>query len=473
MPNKKVLTTFGLVMINVALICSLRGLPLMAEYGTSIVFFLLLAVVLFLIPSSLVSAELATGWPKRGGIYVWIKEAFGPKWGFVATWLQWSQNLVFYPTALAATAATVAYLIGSPDLANNPYYTIMVIIVVYWGATFWNFKGLKASSALTNIGTISGVIVPFIVIIITAIVWLLTGNPSEISFNLQSFIPEFNTQNIVFFSGIILFFAGIEVSATHAQDVDNPQKDYPKAIFISAIIIVSIFMLGALAIAIILPKDEISLTAGIMQTFLKVYSQFGLNWIVPVLALLAAPGMIAQVSTWIAGPSKSLLRTADDGSLPKFFQHTNKNNIQTNILIVQGIVVSIISMVFLFMPSVSSSFWILSALAVQLYLIVYILMFISAIKLKYSRDYVHREFQVPGGKLGMWIVAGVGVLTAIFAIGIGFVPPQHMEGSGLTFYHLFLAVSMILMCMIPVIVYYFRKPDWKPKIKEREVINVK
>lgn len=473
MSKKKVLTMFGLVMINVALICSLRGLPLMAEYGTSIVFFLLLAVILFLIPTSLVSAELATGWPKRGGIYVWVKEALGSKWGFVATWLQWTQNLVFYPTALAATAATVAYLFNDPALAENPYFTMFMIFIIYWGATLWNFKGLKASSAFTNIGTISGVIIPFIIIIITAIIWLVSGNPSQISFDLKSFIPTFNTQNIVFFSGIILFFAGIEVSATHAQEVENPQKDYPKATFISAIIIISIFLLGALSIAIILPANEISLTAGIMQTFMKVYSQFGLKWLIPILALLAAPGMVAQVSTWIAGPSKSLLQTATEGSLPKFFQHTNKNGIQTNILIVQGIVVSLISLVFLFMPSVSSSFWILSALAVQLYLIVYILMFISAIRLKYTRGYVYRAFNVPGGKIGMWLVAGIGILTALFAIGVGFIPPQHLESGALTTYHLFLALSMITMCAIPLIIYHFRKPSWKPTQKEREVLNVK
>ena len=214
MSKKKVLTMFGLVMINVSLICSLRGLPMMAEYGTSIVFFLLMAVIVFLIPSSLVSAELATAWPKKGGIYVWVKEALGQKWGFTATWLQWAQNLIFYPTALAATAAVLAYLFDKPELANNPYFTMFVILAIYWGATFWNFRGLKASAKLTTIGTISGVIIPFIIIVVSAIAWIMSGNPSEINFTWQSFVPQFNVQNIVFFSGIILFFAGMEVSAT-------------------------------------------------------------------------------------------------------------------------------------------------------------------------------------------------------------------------------------------------------------------
>ncbi len=473
MSKKKVLTMFGIVMINVALICSLRGLPMMAEYGTSIVFFLLLAVLLFLVPSSLVSAELATGWPKRGGIYVWVKEALGQKWGFTATWLQWAQNLVFYPTALAATAAVIAYLFNDPVLADNPYFTMFIILFIYWGATFWNFRGLKASAALTKIGTISGVIIPFGIIVITAIVWVATGHPSEISFDWQSFVPTFNTQNIVFFSGLILFFAGMEVSATHAQEVENPQKDYPKAILISAIIIIAIFMLGALSIAVILPAEEISLTAGIMQTFMKVYTALGLKWLVPILALFAAPGMVAQVSTWIAGPSKSLLSTADEGNLPKFFQRINKNGVQVNILYFQGVIVTLVSMVFLFMPSVSSSFWILSALTVQLYLVMYILMFISAIRLRYTRAYVERAFKVPGGNAGMWIVAGVGLLTAIFAIGIGFVPPQPLDGRGLTMYHIFLATGIIVMCSIPLIIYHFRKSSWKPTQKEREVLNVK
>jgi amino acid transporter len=232
-------------------------------------------------------------------------------------------------------------------------------------------------------------------------------------------------------------------------------------------------MLGALSIAVILPAEEISLTAGIMQTFMKVYTALGLKWLVPILALLAAPGMIAQVSTWIAGPSKSLLRTADEGNLPKFFQKTNKNGVQTNILYTQGAIVTLVSMVFLFMPSVSSSFWILSALTVQLYLIMYILMFISAIRLRYTRAYVQRAFKVPGGNAGMWIVAGVGLIAAVFAILVGFIPPQPLDGRGLTMYHIFLATGMIVMSAIPLIIYHFRKPSWKPTQKEREVLNVK
>ncbi len=470
--KKAVISVFALIMINVSLICSLRGLPMMAEYGTQIIFFLIIAAILFLVPSGLVSAELATAWPKKGGVYAWVKEALGEKWGFMAIWLQWAQNLIFYPTALAATAAVLAYLFNKPELANSAYFTLAIIIIVYWGATFLNFKGLKTSAKFTSFGTISGIIIPGIVLFVGAAVWVLLGNPSQISFTWEAMKPDFsNIQNIVFFSGLLLFFAGMEVSGAHAAEVENPQKNYPKAIFISSIIIITIFLLGALAIAVVIPAKEISLTAGIMQTFMTIFGKFGMKWMVPIIALLAAPGMIAQVSTWIAGPSKALLATADDGNLPKFFQHTNKNGIQTHILIIQGSIVTLVSLVFLFMPSVSSSFWILSALTVQLYLVMYLLMFISAIKLKYTRAYVHRTFKVPGGNIGMWIVAGVGILASIFAFTVGFIPPVSISASGLVIYRAFLGVGILIMCGAPLVIYHFRKPSWKPKERKKEVVN--
>lgn len=461
----KVLGVFSLAMINVALICSLRGLPMMAEYGLSIVFFLLVAVVVFLIPVSFVSAELATGWPKRGGIYAWVRQAFGEKWGFVTICLQWLQNLVFYPTALAATAAVIAYLIN-PELANNKFYTLGVIWVVYWAAILINFKGMKISGMVSTIGTMLGIILPGAVLFILALVWLVTGQHSQITFSVSGLVPNLdNIKNIVFLTGMFLFFAGMEVSGVHAMEVENPQKDYPKAIFISALIVTIIFLLGSLAIAIILPKSEISLTAGIMQTYAAVFNQFNLSWLIPVIAILAAPGMIVQVSSWIAGPSRGLLATAQNGDLPPFFQHMNKNHMPTNIMIVQGIVVSVISLIFLFMPSVSSSFWILTDLAALLYLAVYVIMFLAAIRLKYSEPNTPRPYKVPGGNAGMWFFAGMGIIACVAAFFLGFIPPAQLQTGDMVLYETFLSVGFILIFIIPFLMFHYRKPSWKKKIE--------
>ena len=110
-------------MMNLAVICSLRGMPMMAEEGFSLVFYYLLTVVVFLVPVSLVSAELATGWPPHGpgGVYIWVKEAFGERWAFLAIWLQWISNVIWFPTVLSFIAGTIAYIFD-PRLAENKLY---------------------------------------------------------------------------------------------------------------------------------------------------------------------------------------------------------------------------------------------------------------------------------------------------------------------------------------------------------------
>ncbi|MFC1721854.1 amino acid permease [Patescibacteria group bacterium] len=469
--NAKILGVFALAMINVSLICSLRGLPTMAEYGMQIVFFLGITVLVFLLPVSFVSAELAAAWPKRGGIYSWVKEAFGERWGFITQVLQWVQNLVFYPTALAATAAVIAYLFN-PALAENPLYNLIVIIVIYWAAIFVNLRGMKTSSRIATVGTILGIIIPGAILVILGFLWVLSGQELAIPITLGSLVPDLgNVNNIIFLSGLFLFFAGMEVSGVHAKEVKNPQKDYPKAIFISAIIVTIIFLLGALSIAFIIPASEISLTAGIMQTYQTVLAKFNLLWLLPVIVLLAAPGMIVQVSSWIAGPSRGLLVTAKNGDLPPFLQKINKHGMPINIMLVQGVLVTVIALVFLVSPSVSSSFWILTALAALLYLTVYLIMFAAAIKLRKSRPDVPRPYKVPGGKYGMWIFAGIGIVACVFAMAFGLFPPHGLK-TGSTFgYILFLIIGFIVMFGIPLVIWHFRKPSWKPKVKFSESIE--
>ncbi len=461
----KFLGVFALAMINVSLICSLRGLPTMAEYGLTVVFFLLVSIILFLIPVSLVSAELATGWPKQGGIYRWVKEAFGEKWGFAAIVLQWVQNLVFYPTALAATAAVIAYMFN-PALASNKYYTLAVIIVVYWLALIINLRGMKISGKITSIGTLLGIIFPGVILIVLGMVWVFSGQDLAIPITAKGFIPNLlDLDNYILLTGMFLFFAGMEVSGVHAKEVKNPTKDYPKAIFSSGIIVAGIFLLGSLAIALIIPASEISLTAGIMQTYTAVLDKFSIGWVVPLIAILAAPGMIVQVSSWIAGPSRGLLVTAEQGDLPPFFHKMNKNNMPVNIMIVQGVLVSIISLIFILMPSVSSSFWILTALAAILYLTVYVIMFAAAIKLKYSKPNVPRPYAVPGGKIGMWIVAGIGILACLSAIFFGFFPPSQLSTGDIGRYEGFLIIGFLVLASIPFVIYAFKKDSWKKKIR--------
>ena len=461
-PNRRVLTVLTLALINVAAVMNLGQLSVLAEYGLAAIFFVALAALVFFIPVSLTSAELATGWPKTGGVYAWVKEAFGQRMGFLAIWLQWIENVIWYPTILSFIAATIAFIFN-PELASNTLYTLAVILIIAWGVTLLNFRGMKLSGQISSFGAVAGMMFPAALVILLGIIWLLTGSPVQIDLSPQAMIPDLSSfASIVFFAGVILSLAGMEMSAVHAQEVENPQRDYPRAILLSAVVILAVFTLGSLAIAMVVPQSEIVLTAGIMEAFTAFFTAYNIQWLIPFMALLIGVGSIGMVSTWIVGPSKGLLATANDGDLPPFFQKTNKEGMPVNLLITQAAIITLLALVFVFMPNVSSSYWILTALTVQLYLLMYILMFAAAIKLRYSKPNVKRAYTIPGGKLGIWLVAGIGILGAIFAFGIGFIPPAQISTGSTTFFHAFMIAGIVLTCIVPFIVRHFRKPSWAP-----------
>lgn len=467
--NKRVLGVFTLTMINVCAIQSLRNLPLMAEIGLASVFFYIIAGCFFFVPCALVSAELATGWPSTGGVYTWVKEAYDDRMGFVAIWLQWIENVIWYPTVLSFTAATIAYLFD-PELANNKLYILAMILSVYWICTIIDSLGMKISGFFSSVGVIIGTIMPAIVIIILGIIWILNDNPLQIQFNFRDIFPDIsNIQNIVFLVGVKLALSGMEMSAVHAKEVRNPQRDYPRAIFLSALIILATSIFGSLAISIVVPKNEISLVAGIMQAFSAFFAAYNVSWMTPIAAALIAFGAIATVSTWIVGPSKGLFQTSHEGHLPPFFHKRNRFGMPIMIMLTQGLIVSFLSFAFLFMPSVSSTYWLLVDLTAILYLIMYVVMFMSAIKLRYLKPKVKRAYRVPGGKTwGMNIVAGVGIISSLFAIVVGFIPPANLDPAFYFRFELSLIIGVLVMVLLPLIIYANQKDHWKIEVLKED-----
>ena len=456
------ITPLMFAMITISLMVTLRGLPMLARYGLSSIFFYGFSTIFFLIPVALIAAEMATTFPEEGGIFLWVSKAFGDKWGFVATFLQCVPIIIWYPTALSFISASLAYIFF-PALAENKYYIFFMILAIYWGATFLNFKGLKVSGWISSFLAGLGTLFPALVIVLFGIFWLIKGHPSHISFTAKDVIPDLsNVQNIVFLAGALLLFAGIEISAVHVKQMERPKTGYPKAILLAVVAILAVSFLGTLAISIVVPKEEISLVSGVLQAFSEFFQKFNLSFLVPVIAFLIALGPMGQILAMILGPTKALLASANRGDLPPFFKKTNENNIPVNILITQGIIVTIFSFVFFFMPTVSSSFWILSVLVIQLYLIMYVFFYTAAIKLRYKYPKEKRPYKVPGGKYGIWIAALIGLISGAFVFFISFFPPPELPKEDHFFFISFLIIGIIVVSTIPLIIYRF-KNRWAKK----------
>jgi len=458
--TRRVLNVFILAMLNVSIMLSLRTLPIVAELGLSSLFFFLIVGVFFLLPCALVSAELATGWPKSGGIYVWVREALGDRLGFFSIWMQWVHNVAWYPVILSFIAATLAY-ITYPELAENKFYILTVILVSFWGMTLLNYAGIKISSRASSIGVIAGTILPGIFIIVLGAFWIFSDRPNALTFSSEKLLPNLESLNsLVFLAGLFLAFAGLEVSASLAGEVKNPQKNYPRAIVLAAFITFFVLILGSLSIACILPPNEISLVAGLMEALERFLPSFGLSSFLPFLGTLLILGALAEVNSWLISPIKGLHATSLHGNLPPLFQKLNSHGTPTHLLFFQAIVVSFAALVFLFMPNTSSGFWILTVLSAQSYLIMYIMMFISAIRLRYSKPHVPRVYKIPFPHKGIWVVSFMGIAASIFTITLGFVPPPHLDVGSPIFYKAFLAIGLFIMCAVPLIIYQLKKPSW-------------
>lgn len=456
-PKQKVLSVFSLVMINVIAVDSLRSLAISAEYGFSLICFYLIGAIAFFVPIAIVAAELATGWPKIGGLYVWVREAFGQRWGLVAIWLQWIYNVVWFPTVLSFIAATLAYLVD-PALANSKVYMLSVVLISFWVATLANCFGMKISAFISTLGAVVGTIIPMVFIMALGAIWLFSGSPSQVEFTWTAFWPDVRSVNhLAYFVAVLFGLLGMEMSAVHAEDVKDPQRDYPRALLYSGAIILTTLMFASLAIAIVIPQPQISLVTGLIDAFQIFFTRFHMTWMIPIIAVLIILGGLSGVSAWIIGPTKGLLAAAEDGCLPQIFRYTTDKGAPIALLMMQGIIFSVLCSIFLLMPSINSAYWILSALTAQLAMLVYLFMFGAGIKLRYNHPEVRRSYRVPGGKLGMWIVGITGSLTCLFAIGVGFFPPPGL-GVGLMFnYEAILVGGIIIFCAMPLLLYRVEK----------------
>ena len=420
------LGVFTLAIMNVTAVVSLRGLPAEAVYGMSSAFYYLFAAIVFLIPTSLVAAELAAMFQdKQGGVFRWVGEAYGKKLGFLAIWVQWIESTIWYPTVLTSGAVSIAFIgmndVHDMSLANNKYYSLVVVLIIYWLATFISMKGMSWVGKVAKVGGLVGTIIPAALLIILGIIYLATGGHSNLDFH-SSFFPDLtNFDNVVLAASIFLFYAGMEMGGIHVKDVNNPSKNYPKAVFIGAAITVIIFVLGTFSLGIIIPAKDISLTQSLLVGFDNYFHYIRASWLSPIIAIALAFGVLAGVLTWVAGPSKGIFAVGKAGYMPPFFQKTNKLGVQKNILYVQGGAVTVLSLLFVVMPSVQSFYQILSQLTVVLYLIMYMLMFSGAIVLRYKMKKLNRPFRI--GKNGnglMWLIGGLGFCGSLLAFVLSY-----------------------------------------------------
>lgn len=444
--NKKI-GLFVLTMFIVGSIDSLRNMPSNAMFGAPLIFFFIVASITFLLPIALISAELTSYHPEKNGIYQWIHEAFGEKVAFMGIWLQWINTATWYPSILSFIAGGIAYLLD-PALATSKLFTVTIILTVFWSLTLLSIKNFSLSAGFTTFCTIMGFVLPLCVMTALAFFWHHDHHAMQIHLQWHTIIPQFShINNWISLTTVVTAFLGMELATVNVQNIKNPKRNYPVSVISASLIILITMIVGSLAIAIVIPQKQIGLTTGIFQTFEYYLDAFHLKSWVYIIGALIVLASLGEMMNWIISPARGLQQAAENGNLPKIFAKNNAHGMPANIIILQAVLVSAVCLAFTLFKSINNIYWLLTDLSTELYVMMYVLMFLSAIVLHYKHKHIQKPFCIPGGTIMKWILCLLGLISCIITLAIGFIPPCELNFGGIADYAAVFAGGLLLLCV--------------------------
>lgn len=453
--GKASISVFALAMLMTGAVDGIRNLPSIAIFGQQLVFFFLAASVFFLLPIGMVSAELCARFKEDSGIYIWAKQAFGSGAGALAIWLQWINTVVWFPTCLTALTGTAAYLVN-PDLAQDPTFLVVASLSVFWVMTWLNLKGIQRATRMAAFATSLGMLLPMVLIIGLSYLWVILGKPQAIHLTKAAVLPPLNhVGSWTSLTAIVTSFLGMELAAVHVKKVKNAQQVFPKALFLSIVIILLTMGLGSLGMALVVPNQEIALVTGTIQAFYTLFAGFHLPWLAIVIGVLILLGSLGAMVNWLISPANGLAQAAQDGYLPKVLAKENAHGMPVAVLIMQAFMVSVASLVYFLMPSVNGSYWLLLDLSTELYVAMYAIMFLVAIKHFW---HVKKTLVIPGGKPIAILLSVLGFLACVVTLVVGFLPPSDIDvGSAWHFVAMFGGGLLLMMSPVVWLIHYQRK----------------
>ncbi len=453
---------FALTLINFAIVGGINNWAPISRFGIPSILFFLLGLLLFVLPCTLVIAELGSTWYQaEGGIHLWIKMAFGHKTAFIAMWFLGLQSALWTPIGLSWITHALA-LAWAPKMVNLPFFHLIAGLIALWSAAFLILRGMGYIKVLSICGVLAGVLVPGSVIIAIGFTWLFESPSLQALFTFSGFSQELSQRtNIYLLGNIFLSLVGFELSAFHANSITDMKKGYPKALFWGVGLVAFTTMLGAFATSLLSQNPEEHIFFAMAQILSRFLHQYHLGWFVPLFFTLLAFGVFSSASNWMIACLKGVYKVAMQYDLPPSFRITNRKHIPTTLLVAQGLVTSVFVILFALFPNIHASYWILFSLLGLLYCTVYMILFAAAIRLRYTKGDVPRGFQIPGGKRGIWLVCVTGFIATLSAFTVFLFFPQQISDFDIFTYFLLLSFSLLLFCLVPWFILLFKTPKWE------------
>jgi glutamate:GABA antiporter len=395
-----------LILFNIAAVTGVRWLAAAAHTGPGSISLWLLAAVFFFVPSALAVAALSRRFPEQGGIYVWTRRAFGDWHGFLCGWCYWLSNLFYFPSLLLAGVGMAGSALG---FGENPAWIIAVSLATLWIASITNIIGLRIGKWTENLGALSTYLVGALLAAFGVVVWMRFGSATPLSI-----LPEWNFNKLNFWSQIAFAFGGLELGAIMGGEIRNPEKTVARAAWIAGGCIATFYIVGTVAMLVLLPPDRISTVTGLVQAAAAAGQRLGWGWPALVLASAICLGVMGQLGAWIAGSARLPFVIGIDHYLPPIFSrlHPKWRTPHFSILVVSGACTIFVTLMQAG-ENLRTGYQLLVDMTVITYFVPFLYLFGTA------------------WKYGERVSGAAGALITVMAIVLSFMPPPEVSSVGI------------------------------------------
>lgn len=392
---KRVLKRFDMLLFTVCAILIVDQLAASAAIGTSSIFWWLLTLVLFFIPYGLITAELATSYPEQGGIYAWVRRAYGARWGARTSWLYWVNVALWMPSVYLLFSGILAQILGI-ELAL--WTQIAVAIVLTWVTIWMDIASLSHGKWVPNLGAVLKAAI--MLAIGGGGAWYAINHGLANDFSVAGITPKW-TDGLGFLPVIVYNFLGFELMSGASEEMENPRRDVMISIAVSGLLITFFYLLGTIGILVALPVDQIGLVEGLVDTLRVLFGDSGAARVfVSVLGAAALYTLYANMVTWTMGANRSIAEAAYRGDMPKIFGRMHaRNQTPLGASIITGVVSTAVIVLYGLLASTAEDlFWTLFKFSTIVFLLPYLLMFLAFVTLRRRREAQSGGFRLPGGQ---------------------------------------------------------------------------
>lgn len=401
---------FDAVLAAVCIILVVEAAAPSAAIGNSQYFWWILLLGIFFLPYGLVSAELGTTYADEGGLFDWVKRAYGRAWGSRVAWYYWI-NFAFWMASLAVLFTEVidqSFGTGIPTAL-----AVVIQLIFIWGICLLSLFSISENKILINIGTAFKIILMVALGALGVYYGVTHGFANPVS-SVRDLLPSF--EGISFISIILFNFMGFEVVTTFASEMENPKKQIPQALLLGGISIAVFYVFASFGIGAAIPIDELSTSGGLLDSFTYFFDNMGLpgSILVPIVGIMFLYTLIVNLLSWALGVNYVASYAADSNAMPKIFGLKNKKDSPLGSALMNGVVASVLVIVAPFIPN-QDIFWGFFALQIITLLMSYIVMFPAFKKLRQIDPKAERPFKVPGGPVMLNLITYVPLVLLILA----------------------------------------------------------